>query len=96
MDIGRTEAILPFSEQCREEIYNMGDRIRAVIIKVHRLTRGPQIVVSRSDPSLLIRLFEMEIPEVYDNTVTIKNAVREGGERAKVAVASNDLSLIHI
>ena len=93
LDIGRTEAILPFSEQCRNEIYNMGDRIRAVIIKVHRLTRGPQIVVSRSDPSLLIRLFEMEIPEVYDATVTIKNAVREGGERAKVAVSSNDDSV---
>jgi len=93
LDIGRTEAILPFSEQCRNELYNLGDRIRAVIIKVHRLTKGPQIVVSRSDPSLLIRLFEMEIPEVYDATVVIKNAVREGGERAKVAVASNDTSV---
>ncbi len=93
LDIGRTEAILPFSEQCRNELYNLGDRIRAVIIKVHRLTKGPQIVVSRSDPSLLIRLFEMEIPEVYDSTVVIKNAVREGGERAKVAVASNDASV---
>ena len=93
LDIGRTEAILPFSEQCRNELYNMGDRIRAVIIKVHRLTKGPQIIVSRSDPSLLIRLFEMEIPEVYDATVVIKNAVREGGERAKVAVASNDNSV---
>jgi N utilization substance protein A len=89
-DIGRTEAILPYSEQCQDEQYKPGDRVRAVIIKVHRLARGPQIVVSRSDPSLLIRLFEMEIPEVYDNTVVIKNAVREGGERAKVAVASND------
>ena len=69
LDIGRTEAILPFSEQCRNELYNLGERIRAVIIKVHRLTKGPQIVVSRSDPSLLIRLFEMEIPEVYDATV---------------------------
>lgn len=68
----------------------MGDRIRAVIIKVHRLAKGPQIIVSRTDPSLLIRLFEGEIPEVYDGTVSIKNAVREGGERAKVAVASND------
>ena len=93
LDIGRTEAILPFSEQCRNELYSLGDRIRAVIIKVHRLTKGPQIVVSRSDPSLLIRLFEMEIPEVYDSTVVIKNAVREGGERAKVAVASNDASV---
>ncbi len=90
LDIGRTEAVLPFSEQCQEEQYKPGDRIRAVIITVHRLSRGPQIVVSRSDPSLLIRLFEMEIPEVYDGTVVIKNAVREGGERAKVAVASRD------
>ncbi len=90
LDIGKTEAVLPFSEQCRNEIYKQGDRVRAVIIKVHRLSKGPQIVVSRSDPSLLIRLFEMEIPEVYDGTVVIKNAVREGGERAKVAVASRD------
>ncbi len=90
LDIGRTEAVLPFSEQCQDEQYKPGDRIRAVIITVHRLSRGPQIVVSRSDPSLLIRLFEMEIPEVYDGTVVIKNAVREGGERAKVAVASLD------
>ena len=92
-DIGRTEAILPYSEQCQGEQYNPGDRVRAVVIKVHRLSRGPQIVVSRSDPSLLIRLFEMEIPEVYDNTVVIQNAVREGGERAKVAVASRDAAV---
>ena len=90
LDIGRTEAILPFLEQSRTELYKQGDRVRAVIIKVHRLSKGPQIVVSRADPSLLIRLFEMEIPEVFDGTVVIKNAVREGGERAKVAVASND------
>ncbi len=90
LDIGRTEAILPYSEQSRTEQYKQGDRVRAVIIKVHRLAKGPQIVVSRADPSLLIRLFEMEIPEVYDATVVIKNAVREGGERAKVAVASRD------
>ena len=90
LDIGRTEAILPLPEQSRNELYKQGDRIRAVIIKVHRLTKGPQIVVSRADPSLLIRLFETEIPEVYDQTVVIKNVVREGGERAKVAVASRD------
>jgi N utilization substance protein A len=90
LDIGRTEAILPFSEQSRNEEYTMGDRLRSVIIKVHGLSKGPQIVVSRADPSLLIRLFEGEIPEVYDGTVLIKNAVREGGERAKVAVASQD------
>jgi N utilization substance protein A len=61
-----------------------------VIIEVHRQAKGPQIVASRNHPSLLVRLFEGEIPEVYDGTVVIKNAVREGGERAKVAVASKD------
>ena len=90
LDVGKAEAVLPYSEQAREEEYRLGDRVRAVIIKVHRLSRGPQIVVSRADPSLLIRLFETEIPEVYDHTVVIKNAVREAGERAKVAVASRD------
>jgi N utilization substance protein A len=93
LDIGRTEALLPMTEQSRNEAYAMGDRIRAVIIKVLRVAKGPQIVVSRTDPSLLIRLFEGEIPEVYDGTVVIKNAVREGGERAKVAVASMDDSV---
>ena len=90
LDIGRTEAVLPYNEQARTEEYRPGDRVRAVIIKVHRLSKGPQIVVSRADPSLLIRLFEAEIPEVYDHTVIIKNAVREAGERAKVAVSSRD------
>jgi N utilization substance protein A len=90
LDMGRTEAILPLTEQSRIEQYKQGDRIRAVIIKVHKLSKGPQIVVSRTDPTLLMRLFEMEIPEVYDGTVQIKVAVREGGERAKVAVASRD------
>ena len=90
LDIGRTEAILPFNQQSRNEQYNQGDRLRAVIIEVHRQAKGPQIVASRNHPSLLVRLFEGEIPEVYDGTVVIKNAVREGGERAKVAVASKD------
>lgn len=93
LDIGRTEALLPYPEQSRNEEYTMGDRIRAVIIRVHRLAKGPQIVVSRTDPSLLIRLFESEIPEVYDGTVVIKNCVREGGERAKVAVSSREQSV---
>ncbi len=90
LDMGKTEALLPMSEQSRIELYKQGDRVRAVIVKVHKLSKGPQIIVSRTDPSLLIRLFEMEIPEVYDGTVQIKAAVREGGERAKVAVASRD------
>lgn len=93
LDIGRTEAVLPFSEQSRNEQYKLGDRIRAVIIHVLKLSKGPQIVVSRTDPELLKRLFETEIPEVYDGTVVIKAAVREGGERAKVAVVSKDDSV---
>ncbi len=93
VDIGKTEAVLPYSEQSRNELYNQGDRLRAVVIRVHRLSKGPQIVISRTDPSLLIRLFEMEIPELYDGTVVVKNAVREGGERAKVAVASRDAAV---
>ncbi len=86
----RIETLLPFMEQSRVEQYNPGDRISTVILKVHRISKGPQIILSRVDPALLIRLFEREIPEVYDGTVVIKKAVREGGERAKVAVASND------
>jgi N utilization substance protein A len=90
LDIGKTEAILPGDQQCRNEQYKQGDRVRAVILEVNRNAKGPQIRVSRNDPSLLMRLFEMEIPEVYDSTVVIRGAVREGGERAKVAVVSRD------
>ncbi|MBI4484142.1 MAG: transcription termination/antitermination protein NusA [Acidobacteria bacterium] len=88
VDIGKTEAILPRREQSGADSYKQGDRIRAVIIKVHKSAKGPQVVLSRRDPLLLVKLFEMEIPEVYDSTVVIKNAVREAGERAKVAVFS--------
>lgn len=88
IDLGRAEAILPRREQSRAEHYNIGDRIRIVIIEVLRSARGPQVVVSRSSPELLKRLFEMEVPEIYDETVVIKAAVREGGDRAKVAVQS--------
>lgn len=92
LEIGlqRTEALLPYSEQSRIEQYKPNDRVTVILIQVNRIAKGPQIVVSRTNPTLLIRLFEREIPEVYDNTVIIKNAVREGGERAKVAVASRD------
>lgn len=89
VDIGETEAILPRKEQSKAENYSQGDRIRAVIIDANRSARSPQVVVSRTDPQLIIRLLQMEVPEIYDNTVTIKNAVREAGERAKVAVFSN-------
>lgn len=90
VDLGRTEALLPRREQSRAEHYNIGDRIRVVMVEVLRATRGPQVIVSRSSPELLRRLFEMEVPEIYDGTVVIKGAVREGGDRAKVAVHSNE------
>jgi transcription termination/antitermination protein NusA len=90
VDIGKTEALLPQREQSRLEMFKQGERIRCVIIKVHESSKGPQVILSRTDPRLLIRLFEMEIPEIYDGTVVVKNAVREAGDRAKIAVASTD------
>ncbi len=90
VDLGRTEAIVPRNEQSRHERYSQGERIRAVIVDVHTLPKGPQIVLSRTDPRLLVKLFEMEVPEIYDGTVVIKNAVRAPGERAKVAVISRE------
>jgi transcription termination/antitermination protein NusA len=90
VDLGRTEAIVPRSEQARHERYSQGERIRAVIVDVHKQPKGPQIVLSRTDPRLLVKLFETEVPEIYDGTVVIKNAVRAPGERAKVAVYSRE------
>jgi len=87
---GRTEGIIPRAHQSRAERYSQGDRIRAVIVDVHTQPKGPQVVLSRTDPMLLIRLFEMEVPEIYDGTVVIKGAVREPGERAKIAVMSRE------
>ncbi len=90
VDLGRTEAVVPRGEQSRHERYSQGDRIRAVIVNVHKEPKGPQVVLSRTDPRLLMKLFEMEVPEIYDGTVIIKNAVRAPGERAKVAVYSRE------
>src|SRR6187431_3154540 len=87
---GRVEAVLPRKEQSRAESYNPGDRLRAVIKGVNRSTKGPQIVLSRTDPALLVKLFEQEVPEIYDGTVQIRGAVREAGDRAKVAVFSRE------
>ncbi len=87
---GKTEGIIPRSQQSRAERYSQGDRIKAVIVDVHTQPKGPQVVLSRTDPRLLIKLFEMEVPEIYDGTVVIKCAVREPGERAKIAVASRE------
>jgi transcription termination/antitermination protein NusA len=90
MEIGRIETVLPRKEQSRAESYAPGDRVRAVIKAATRSTKGPQIVLSRTDPALLIKLFEQEVPEIYDGTVQIKGAVREAGDRAKVAVYSRE------
>jgi N utilization substance protein A len=90
MELGRIEAQLPRKEQSRAENYNPGDRVRAVIKGVNRSAKGPQIVLSRTDPALLIKLFEQEVPEIYDGTVMIRGAVREAGDRAKVAVYSRE------
>jgi N utilization substance protein A len=90
VDIGKTEALLPLREQSRAETYKQGERIRAVIVKVLPVAKGPQIILSRTDPQLLVHLFEMEIPEIYDGTIVVKSAVHEPGDRAKVAVASLD------
>ena len=90
VEIGQVEALLPRREQSRAENYTTGDRVRAVIKEVNKNTKGPQIILSRTDPVLLIKLFEQEVPEIYDGTVVIRGAVREAGDRAKVAVASRD------
>jgi N utilization substance protein A len=90
VEIGRTEAVIPRKDQSRAESYNPGDRIRAVIKGVNRSAKGPQIVLSRTDPALLVKLFEQEVPEIYDGTVMIRGAVREAGDRAKVAVYSRE------
>ena len=90
VDMGRTEARLPKREQSRLEAYNVGDRLRVTIRAVEREAKGPQVVVSRADPALVQRLFEMEVPEIYDGTVQIRAVAREAGERTKIAVESRD------
>src|SRR5438445_1981360 len=90
VDLGRTEARLPKREQSRLETYNSGARLRVVIRAVERASKGPQVIVSRADPMLVQRLFEMEVPEIYDGTVQIRAAAREAGERTKIAVQSRD------
>jgi N utilization substance protein A len=90
VDLGRTEAILPVREQVPRESYRPGDRIQAYVLDVQRNARGPQVVLSRTSPGLLIKLFEMEVPEIYEGIVRIETAAREPGSRAKIAVSSRD------
>jgi N utilization substance protein A len=90
VDAGRTEAVIPRREQSRAEHYNPGDRVRAVLINVERLGKGPQLTLSRASEMLVMKLFEMEVPEIYDGTVSIVSVSRDAGERSKVAVRSKD------
>jgi N utilization substance protein A len=90
VEIGRIEAQIPRREQSRAENYAIGDRVRAVIKAVTLNAKGPQVVLSRTDPALLVKLFEQEVPEIYDGTVMIRGCVREAGDRAKVAVFSRE------
>jgi N utilization substance protein A len=90
LDLGKTEARLPKKEQSKLESYSVGDRVRCVIRIVDKSSKGPGVVVSRAAPELVMRLFEQEVPEIYDSTVTIKGCAREAGERTKIAVQSRD------
>jgi N utilization substance protein A len=90
VDLGKIEAVLPKTQQSRAESFSQGERIRVVINTVSKDTKGPQVEVSRTSPELLKRLFEMEVPEIYDGTVQVKSAVREPGDRAKIAVVSTE------
>jgi N utilization substance protein A len=90
VDLGKTEAILPPREQIPLETYRPGDRVRALVMEIDRSGRGPQIVLSRTSPKFLIKLFEMEVPEIYERVVEIRMVAREPGARAKVAVSSRD------
>ncbi len=88
IDLGRTEAVLPPSEQVRTERYRIGQRLKVVLLQVARTGKGPKVIVSRSHPELLRRLFELEVPEVYNGTVEIKSIAREAGFRSKIAVTA--------
>jgi N utilization substance protein A len=90
LDLGRVEALLPQSEQVNYERPDPGERVKAYIVEVRRTAKGPQIVVSRTHPGLIRRLFELEVPEIADGVVEIKACAREPGQRTKIAVWSND------
>ena len=93
VDLGRTEAFIPLREQIPGEQYKPGDRIQGFLLEVRQTTRGPQIIMSRASEQYLMKLFEMEVPEIYDGIVEIMAAAREPGQRAKIAVRSKDAAV---
>jgi N utilization substance protein A len=90
VDLGRAEAVLPHTEQAPREVYRQGDRIKALITKIEMTGKGPQIILSRTNPMVLAELFEAEVPEIAEGVVEIKGVVRETGSRSKIAVYSHD------
>ncbi|SDK47007.1 transcription termination factor NusA [Natronincola ferrireducens] len=90
INLGKTEAMLGPTEQIPGEEYNHGDRLKTYIVEVKKTTKGPQVLVSRTHPGLIKRLFELEVPEIHDGTVEIKSISREAGSRTKIAVESKD------
>lgn len=90
VNLGRTEALLPYKEQIRKEHYHQGDNIRACIVDVKNNPKGPQVIISRTCPEFLARLFELEVPEIFDKTVRIVKVVRDPGHRSKIAVSTSD------
>ena len=90
VDLGKTEGVLPPTEQIEGEVYNQGDRIKLFILEVKKTTKGPQIILSRSHPGLVKRLFELEVPEIHGGVVDIYAISREAGSRTKIAVSSKD------
>ena len=93
VDLGRAEAMLPKKEQVRREGYRQGDRIRGLIVEVRNEPRGAQVILSRTNPGFLIKLFQMEVPEIYEGIVEVRAVAREPGDRAKIAVASNNMDV---
>ena len=90
VDLGRVEGILPFSEQIEGETFQPNDKIKCYVQEVRKTTKGPEIILSRTHPGLLKRLFEMAVPEIYSGTIEIKSVVREAGSRSKISVCAMD------
>lgn len=90
IQMGKLEAVLPIKEQVPSENYRFNDRIKVFVVDVRKTPKGPQVIVSRTHPSLIRRLFELEVPEIHDGIVTIKSVAREPGARSKIAVSSRD------
>jgi N utilization substance protein A len=93
LDLGKTEALMPPSEQIPHERYEHGARLKAYIVEVRKSARGPQIIVSRTHPGLIKRLFELEVPEILDGIVEIRSVAREPGHRSKIAVISHEANV---